>query len=163
MIKTLSRTPLLLVIIAMSPALIAGDSDTQTITLEIAPIDEIAIEGDSFVLTIDTATAGSQPDPATASASSYSITTNGSNRKITASLDLDLDDYSELSLQMQAPPRATSSGAIILSALPLDAVTAITKVAAADLDLDLAYSATVDAGVVTATTRILTLTIVDGS
>lgn len=145
--------------VLLSTAAVAGSSDTATITLEVKAINEINIDND-VSMTIDTATAGSEPTDATG-ASTYDITTNGQDKKITAQLDQNMPSDTTLSLTAKAPIGGISAVNVVLDSSAKPAVTHITKVAASDLPLAFTFSAEVTAGVLPSFTRILTLTLTD--
>lgn len=140
----------------------ALNSDTQTINFEVQAINELNIDDASVTLTVSTATAGLQPDQATDS-STYDITTNcgAESKKITAAIDTDMAAGLTLKINMTAPGDASSAGAVTLSSSAVDAVTAISAVAEADIAIAYSLDATVNAGVVASASKTLTLTIVD--
>src|SRR5690348_2269709 len=73
--------------LAAGSAVYASNTDSQTVNFTITSISEIDVAAGPISLTVNSATAGSQPTAGTAS-SSYSITTNASDngKKITAAL-----------------------------------------------------------------------------
>lgn len=135
---------------------------TQNVTIQVNAINQIAVTGGSPSLAISTATAGSDPTDATASVS-WAITTNQSNQKITASIDVALPANVSLAASLVAPSGATSAGSQALSITAVDLVTGISTLAASGLGLTYTLSATPEAGVVASTTRTVTYTITSGS
>lgn len=125
-------------------------------------INEISVSGNPGALTVDSATAGSQPDADTDASSSYAITTNGTGKKITAALDTAMPAGLTLSLTA-ASASGTSGGKLTLSDSAADVVTGLTQVAEPTQSLTYELAATVSAGVVASATKTVTLTIVDGS
>jgi len=146
-----------------SSALPAADTATQRITIEVKPIDEIALTGERPTLTIGTATAGEAPAAVTADGGAYAITTNGSDRKITASIAKALPPGVTLSVAMDAPAGGTSLGWQALSAAPAELVTGITRIAQSGIPVRYRLAATLDAGILSVKTETVTLTIADGS
>jgi len=119
---------------------------TQDVTISVSEIAIISVQGGLVNLTIDTATAGSDPAPATADVT-YNVSTNGSNKKITAALDNDMPAGLTLTANMAAPAAASSSGALELSSSAVDLVTGISSLRANGLDLSYEASATLDVAV----------------
>jgi hypothetical protein len=95
-------------------------------------------------MTINAATAGQAPDAVTA-ASTYHMTTNGSDKKITGELDVNMPTGLTLNTTMAAPTGATSEGKKSLSTSSVDLVKSITRVRGAGLALNYQAVATVDA------------------
>lgn len=132
----------------------------QIVTFQVNAINQIGVAG-SPSLTINTATAGSEPTDATATAS-WAVTTNQSSAKITASLDSDMPAGLTLKVNLGAPSVGSSAGVKTLSSTSVDLVTGITKVAESALSIDYSLSATAAAGVVSSSTRTVTYTITGG-
>ena len=101
---------------------------SQQVSVNVSEIAVIAMHG-NINLTINTATAGQEPEPATA-ASTYDVSTNGSNKKISAQLDTNMPKDLKLFATMAAPNSATSTGRKELKDTSVDLVTGITKVPA---------------------------------
>lgn len=116
---------------------------TQQVSINVAEIAVIAVQG-NISMTINQATAGQAPDAATASAT-YAMTTNGTQKKITAELDVDMPTGLTLNANMGAPNNADSQGKKALSTDAVDLVTNITKVRGSGLSLAYEAVATVDA------------------
>lgn len=143
-------------------AVMAADTADQTVNYEVQAINELNIDDASVTLTVSTATAGAQPDDATDS-STYDITTNAgaAAKMITGALNEALPTGLTLTINMTAPSGATSGGAMPVSNSPVNLVTLIDSVAQADIAIAYSLTATVAAGVVSSTSKTLTLTIVD--
>jgi hypothetical protein len=139
----------------------SAQSDDQTVTYEVAAVDQISVSG-SPSLVINAATAGSGLTSVTASGS-YAITTNGTGRKITAELDTDMPDDVTLTVSLAAPSGATSAGTVTLDATARDVVTGITEVNQSGLSVSYGLSATVTAGVVPQGNKTVTYTITAGA
>ena len=157
----------LMVVAAMaglSCVVFAANSDTITVNYEVQAINELAIDVASVTLTINAATAGSQPTDVTDSTTAdYAITTNcGTDaKKITAAIDTAMPTGVTLYVNLTAPTGATSSGETEVTNVAANVVTAIDGVAESALDITFKLSATVAAGVVASASKTLTLTLTD--
>jgi hypothetical protein len=140
----------------------AANSDTITVNYEVQAINELNIDGASVTLTVNTATAGAQPNQVTTS-STYDITTNcaADAKKLTAAINADMPSGVTLTLNLTAPTNGTSAGDVTISSTPADVVTAIDAVAEANINMTFKLDATVDAGVLAPNNRTLTLTLTD--
>lgn len=139
----------------------ASAQNTQVVSFQVNAVNQIAFSG-SPSLTINTATAGSEPTDATAAAN-WAVTTNQTGAKISASLDSDMPSGLVLTVNLSAPALATSAGVKTLSSASVDLVTGITKLAQGSLGVGYSLSATAAAGVVSSTTRTVTYTITGGT
>ncbi len=162
--KTLRLVWLTLVIVGViwGGAAIAANSANQTVTIQVSAINEVSVSGNPGALTVDSATAGSQPTAATDSGTSYSITTNGTGKKITGALNSAMPAGTTLSVNLVAPSGGTSAGAVNLTTSTQNLVTGISQVASSGHGITYSLSATVAAGEIASTTRIVTLTLTDG-
>lgn len=133
---------------------------TQDVGYTVSSIDEISVSGTPS-LTISSAVAGSAPTDATFTTSSYSITTNNTNRKITAEIDLAMPAGLTLKADLAAPAGATSAGAVTLSATAADVVTGISSLNQSGLNLTYSLSAT-SAAAPQSGTRTVTYTVIEG-
>ncbi len=136
-----------------------AQTGTSLATFSFQAIDEIAISG-APTLTINSAVAGQQPDPVTNTSSTYSISTNGTNKKITASISKQMPAHTTLEIQLAAPAVGTSLGYVTLSTTAADVVTGISCEAAANKTITYRFSATTAAGVLTDSCTV-TLTLTD--
>lgn len=141
----------------------AGSTASVTVTVQVAAINELAISGTAPVLTINSATAGSTPNPVSSTGLTYSLTTNLSNQKITGSLDSNMPKGTTLMANLAAPSGATSAGTVELKSKAVDLVTGISTLNASGLALTYTLNATTDAGVIPSTVKTVTLTIVNGT
>ena len=116
---------------------------SQQVTINVNEIAVISVVG-NVSMTINAATAGQAPDAVTA-ASTYHMTTNGSDKKITSELDVNMPTGLTLNTTMAAPTGATSEGKKSLSTSSVDLVKSITRVRGAGLALNYQAVATVDA------------------
>ena len=121
----------------------------------------LTVAGNPAALTVTSALAGSQPTPVSAS-TNYTVTTPNANRtyKITAQLNQAMPAGVTLSATLVAPTGGTSLGAVALDATARDVVTGILKGTNATQTITYQLSALVSAGVVSSSSRTVTLTIV---
>ena len=141
----------------------SADNVTQTVTYEVQAINEITVSGNPGALVISTATAGSQPTAATDATTSYSVTTNGTNKKITGSIDTAMPANTSLLVTLTAPTGGSSAGQVALSTTAQDLVTGISTLAESGLTISYEFTADAAAGVVASSTKTVTLTVADGS
>ena len=122
----------------------------------------VAVSGNPGLLRISAAVAGSQPIAVTNGSTTYTVTTPAPNRtyKVTAQLNVALPPGVTLTATFAAPPGATSNGPVALGVTALDAVTGIPRNTNSTQSITYQLSATVAAGVVTLSSRTVTLTIV---
>lgn len=149
-----------LVVLAL-PAL-AADNASHTINFEVQAINEIAVSLASVSLVVNSATAGAQPDADTDATSFYAITTNGTNKRIQAKLDTAMPADTTLVVNVEVPSVGSSAGDVTLTATDQDVVTGITEVADAASGITYTLDATVAAGIIGASSRTVTFTIIDG-
>jgi len=151
----------ILFLLFLSPLLVleGADSDNQTVTFTVQTINEFALSGNPGPLTIDSATAGSDPTDATDSSTTYSITTNDTNKTITGSVDSAMPSGMTLSVELAAPTGATSLGAVSLTTTPQNLVTGIANLAESNLGITYTLSATAAATPEGPSNRTVTLTI----
>jgi hypothetical protein len=139
----------------------SAQTATQTVSYEVAAVDQISVSG-SPSLVVNSATAGSALNSATAGGT-YAVTTNGTNRKITASIDTNMPTGVTLTVSLGAPTGASSAGTVTLSTTAQDVVTGITTVNESGLSIGYGLSAAISAGVVAAGNRTVTYTITAGA
>lgn len=154
------RVILPLAAVAITTVSASAQTGTQDVSFEVQAINEIAFTG-SPSLVISSATAGSAPTSATANAT-YAVTTNESSRKITAQINSAMPSGATLSVTLAAPAGGTSAGAVQLSTTAQDVVTGISTLNASGLNVTYGLAATAAAGVIPASTRTVTYTIVAG-
>ncbi|MEP6619079.1 MAG: hypothetical protein ABJE47_07190 [bacterium] len=149
-----------------SVAVEAQTTATQGITFAVSAINVISATGSS-VLTVNTATPGSNPTQASGvGATTYAVTTNagsgsGVSQDITIEINSNMPAGLTLGATLTAPTASgTSAGAVTLSTTPVTAVSGITKTAEGGLAVAYTLDATVAAGVVSSASRTVTLTIV---
>lgn len=149
-------------ILVLAAAITAqAQTATQSVTYAVSAINQISVTGTPS-LTISTATAGTAPGAVTNSASSWAVTTNGSAKKLTASINSAMDAGVTLSLTAVAPSVGTSAGKKSLSTTSTDLVTGIAGVAESGMGLTYELAATLAAGVVASSSKTVTFTLVTG-
>ena len=139
-----------------------AQSTTQTVSFAINAINQIAFAG-APSLTVSTAIAGAAPSSVTNATATWAVTTNQSGAKITASIPSGMPAGLTLSSSLAPPLGATSGGYLPLGTVAVDLVTGITKVAQGALVVTYKLDATAAAGVVSASSRIVTYTITGGT
>ena len=152
-------------ILTLIAALLQGNAfgaqtGTTLVTFSFQAIDELSVTG-APTLTINSAVAGQQPQPVVDnSTAKYSISTNGINKRITASIDTQMPANTTLEIKLGASGVGTSTGYQTLSTTAMDVVTGISQVAASNKMITYRFSATTAAGVLTRSCTV-TLTLTD--
>jgi hypothetical protein len=158
--RRLFTAAVLFLTVAVASAVKAG-AQTQTVTFAVNSVNQISFSGTPS-LTVNTATAGSDPIPATDATSSWNVTTNQSGAKISASIATAMPAGLTLNVNLAAPAGATSAGLTALGTGAVDLVTGIAKQKGTTLSVTYELDATVVAGVVSGT-KIVTYTISGGT
>ena len=121
---------------------IAADSDNHQVTVTVAAINELAISGGPVTLTINSATAGSEPDDATDNTTCDLLwTTNQASKKITVATDLTPQKFT-LKVVAQSVTGGSAASEVTLSTT---AQSFVTGVATTTGGCDLAYTASATA------------------
>jgi hypothetical protein len=141
---------------------LAAQSVTQVVTFSVAAISVMSVSGNPGALNITTATPGSAPTSVSDASTTYAITTNETSKKIVASIDANMPSGLTLTVALQAPAGATSAGAVSLTTAAADAVNDVSTVNASGRTITYTLAATTAAGVVSSTSRTVTLTVVVG-
>ncbi len=149
----------MVLIFVLSGLAMAGNTATQTVTYQVAEINELSASGNPAALIVNTATAGSEPTEVSNATTSYGITTNGNNKKITGAIDTVMPTGTTLKITLTPPTGGLGAIDVPLSATAADLVTGITKKKGSALLITYKLSATVEAGVVDSATKTVTLTI----
>lgn len=123
----------------------AASTATQSVSFEVAAINEISVSGNPGTLTISAATPGSDPTPATDSSTTYAITTNGTGKVITARIDAAMPTGLTLTVNLGAPSVGSSAGDVTLSTTAASVVTGIGPVADSSSTITYTLSATAEA------------------
>lgn len=147
--------------LALNGPALGADVSTHVMTFDFQAINELEVTGTPN-LTIASAIAGEQPQEATDSSSTCAITTNGANKRITASIDTAMPAYVTLKVNVAAPSGSgTSQGDVTLATSASNVVTGISPVADSSPAITYKLSATVQAGVLATDTRTVTFTLSD--
>lgn len=134
----------------------ASNTATQTIKIKVEAISVISVSGDPGMLLISDGRTSATDDSTT-----YAITTNEIGKKIMAKVDRELPKGLTLKVRLD-PPEGAVSNEIVLSTIPRDVVTGISKVAVDNMKIH--YTLTVDERlpeVIENSTNVI-FTIVDG-
>ncbi len=115
----------LLLLAACGPAWAASNVNHQ-VTVTVTAINEITLAGGNITLTINSATGGSEPDPATNATCSIAWTTTETGRKITAQTSLATPEY-ELEVEATGVTGGTTAGAVVLTTTGQDFVTGVAE------------------------------------
>ena len=162
-IKNARRTAVALALVAVSAVAAQAQTATQTVNFAVNAINQVSVSAASTTLTITTAVAGSAPTSVNSAGLTWAVTTNQSTAKITGSIGTPMPAGLTLSATLGAPAGATSAGYKVLSAVAVDLVTVVTKVAQAGMALTYQLDATPAAGVVGASSTLVTYTITGGT
>ncbi|MFH1454030.1 MAG: hypothetical protein ABIH00_08665 [Armatimonadota bacterium] len=145
---------LFVLIIFLSAAAFAASTDTQTIYYEIDAINEISFDT-NITMTVNTATAGSQPTEVDVNDLEYNITTNETGKKLTGQLNANMPDNTTLKVNVDG-------GEVALSTTANNLYTNIsTMVTTGNWYYSFAFRATVAAGLPADGHRIVTFTLCD--
>ena len=134
MTKILATTIVAVICVCLAAVAFAGPTDSHIVTVTVTAINEVAISGGNITLTINSATAGSDPDDATDSTTCDLLwTTNEASKKITAETDLAAPNFT-LRTEATSVSGGTSAGQVTLSTTAQDFVTGVaTTVGSCDL------------------------------
>ena len=139
-----------------------AQTTTQTLTFAVSAINQITFVG-APSLTVSAALPGAAPSSVTDATATWAVTTNQTTAKITASIPTIMPAGLTLSSKLAPPLGATSAGFMPLGPVAIDLVTGITKIAQGAMIVTYKLDATAAAGVVTASSRIVTYTITGGT
>ncbi len=145
-------------------AALAQSTATQSVNLTVSTVYKISTSGNPSALTVTTGTAGTDALTSVSdNSTTYSITQNfGNTVKITANLDAVLQAGYTLNLNM-ASTKGTSAGSVNISnatsGSALSVVTGINRGADAGQTISYTFAALASAGMLTSTTRTVTLTL----
>ncbi len=117
--------------------------------------------GDPSALVISTASAGYSPDPVQDVSTTYDLIVALDGARIVGRLDAPLPEGVTLEVTLEPPAGAVGHGPVALSTDDQDLVTLIDAGSYAGLSIQYDLSAGVDAGVLSATGRLVTYTLVD--
>lgn len=143
--NTMLTAAVLTVLFGILPALNAGITDDNQVTVQVNAINEIALVGGNITLTINSATAGSNPDDDVDNTTCDLLwTTNETNKKITVVTDLGAPNFT-LKLVAQNVTGGSAGAEVTLSTTAQDLVTAISETVG-NCDLQFTASATAAQG-----------------
>jgi hypothetical protein len=124
--------------------------------------DDISVSGNPGSLVINSATAGFDLAPVTDATTTYSVSVTTGTKKITGAIDLAMPANTSLKVALAAPSGATSVGQVALSVTAQNLVTGIANgTDAIGLGISYEFLAAVQAGIVSAASKTVTLTISD--
>jgi hypothetical protein len=150
-------------ILSLSQNAFAADSAQQTVTYEVAAINELSVSGATASLTVNAAVAGSAPTTVSDTSTTYAITTNEENRKITGAINSNMPAGVTLAVNLAAPAGASTVPNVALTSVAKDLVTGISTLNESDKQITYSLAATSLAGVVASASKTVTLTITAGS
>ena len=139
----------------------ASNSLPQKVTLTVQAINEIAIGNHITILDIKTMKINSQGVKVINAVSTYSVTTNEINKKITGVLNAALPKDTHLKISLEAPNGAKRYHRVLLTDIPTDLVTGVTRTAESEKTIFYQFSAPESFQWVTPLTQVITLTITD--
>lgn len=141
--KKLSRVGIILVLVlGLKGVANASNTDNHTVTVTVSAINEVAIVGGNVTLTINTATAGSEPTNATDNTTAdLNWTTNEATKKITVATSLASPTFT-LKVLAQNVTGGTAASEVTLSTTATNFVTGISSTTGG---CDLSYTASATA------------------
>lgn len=137
----------------------AATTATATVTYTIGSIIAISVSGNPGTLTVNSATAGSNPTSATDATTTYAVTSNVATQRVTGAVATAMPTGTTLSVNLAAPAGGTSAGTVALTTTAQSLVTGISNVASASNVITYTLAATVAAATVTNATNTVTYTI----
>ena len=146
----------LILILSVSATSYAVD---QNVEITVNPINELIVSNSDVALSINSASAGSDPVAATDTSTTMSYTTNQSDKKITAVLNNPYSTGLTLEVEVESDS-GTSQDPVPLSTTAVDVITDLSNAADAEQQITYTASATVEASSGTQS-QIVTFTITD--
>ena len=129
-------------VIGLTAVVWAAGNDDHSVTVTVSAINEVAIVGGGVTLTINSATAGSDPDDDTDNTTcDLNWTTNEASKKITVQTDEGSPTF-VLKVVAQNESGGTAASEVTLSTSPADFVTGVATTTGT---CDLQYTASADA------------------
>ena len=149
----------IVVLLSFAEVSFAAATDSHTVTVQVQVINELGISGGNVTLTINTATAGSNPTDAQDNTTSDLLwTSNESSKKVTVATDLAAPNFT-LKTLAQNVTGGTAAAEITLSTTVSDFVTGIGSTTG---NCDLQYTASTTAASGTGTdSHTITYTLTD--
>lgn len=102
----------------------AADNDNHQVTVTVTAINELSLTGGNITLTINSATAGSDPDDATDATCTLAWTTNEASKKVTVVSSLASPTYT-LKVEATGVSGGTSGGQLTVTNSAQDFVTGV--------------------------------------
>jgi hypothetical protein len=102
----------------------AADNDNHQVTVTVSAINELALTGGNITLTINTATAGSEPTDDTDATCTLAWTTNEASKKVTVVSSLAAPTYT-LKVEATGVTGGTAAAQLTLTNAAQDFVTAV--------------------------------------
>jgi hypothetical protein len=122
----------------------------------------LSVTGTPGTMTISGAIAGSQPATLTNNSTTYTVSALLIlPKKVTAQINTSMPAGVTLTVLLVPPSGATSAGRVALDNIARDVVSNITNLLPQTKTIEYQLSATVSAGVISTSTRIVTLTLVN--
>lgn len=122
--------------------------------------DTLSVSASPSAFNVTTATAGQNPAALTNTSTKYNVSTTTTIRSITGKISSNMPSGVALTVQLQAPAGGTSAGAVTMTSVAANLVTAIPKITTAtNLLITYTFTATVSAAQVASATKTLTLTL----
>jgi hypothetical protein len=136
-----------------------GDSSTQqSVMFSVTPTNQIGpIVGPSPIFSLQGKDGNCEN-----CINNYSLVTNEENKKVIAYLDKNLPKGCTFTANLSPPPQGRSMGTQLLSTTPVDLLVEVSKVSQTDLVLTYVFAVTVEAGVISGSTCIVTFVMTDG-
>ena len=103
---------------------LAANNDNHQVTVTVSAINELSLTGGNITLTINTATAGSDPDDATDATCNLAWTTNEASKKVTVVSSLAAPTYT-LKVEATGVTGGTSGGELTVTNAAQDFVTSV--------------------------------------
>jgi hypothetical protein len=126
----------------LAGAALALDTDSHTVTVTVSAVNELAIIGGNVTLTVNTATAGSDPDEVTDSTTCDLLwTTNETSKKVTVATNVAAPDFT-LRVLAANVSGGTAAPEVTLSTTAADFVTGVAQTSGS---CDLSYTASATA------------------
>jgi len=158
--RRVSFTLCLVLFLGLTGSALAASSDSHDVTVTVSAINEVAVSGGNITLTINTATAGSEPDAVTDSTSTdLAWTTNESTKKITVAAGAAITGAT-LKVTAANATGGTATGQVTVTDTAQDFVTGISTTTGG-CDLSYEASATASQGT-SSNTHTITYTITAG-
>jgi hypothetical protein len=160
--KLLLNSCLVLALLVVGAHTALAQTDTTTVNYSVAQVSLVDIAASNVALNITTGVAGTGLTDATAN-TTYAITNNASNQKITGQINSNMPSNTTLLVDITAPGSGSSAGAQSMTTSAADLVTGIGAVNTSGVAIDFTLQATVTAGIVSSSSKTLTLTITAGT